>query len=295
MPKIAYIEKKFQRSSMEVIDWANEIVEEYRAQGFVLTLRQLYYQYVSRGLMPNTDPAYERLGRIINKARLAGYIDWEAIEDRTRTRRTNPHWVEPSDILHGCARQFAVDKWEGQPKRPEVFIEKAALAGVISGICQEMDVGYLACIGYVSQSEMWRQAQRMKEYAEADIEPIVLHLGDHDPSGIDMTRDIQERLGLLSGGWIHRSDIRRIALNMDQIEEYNPPPNPAKVSDSRFESYLREYGAESWELDALEPQVIVDLIRQNVLNLRDDGLWWKRVALEEEGRQHLREIAESER
>ena len=98
----------------------------------------------------------------------------------------------------------------------------------------------------------------------------ILHLGDHDPSGIDMTRDNAERLADVFGGDV---ELKRIALNMDQIDEYAPPPNPAKVTDSRFEQYLLMYGAESWELDALEPSVINELIVNEVALLRDDELF----------------------
>lgn len=78
---------------------------------------------------------------------------------------------------------------------------------------------------------------------------VILHLGDHDPSGIDMTRDISDRLELFGAD----VEVKRIALNWDQIDEFTPPPNPAKLSDSRAGAYIAEYGDESWELDALEP------------------------------------------
>jgi len=158
--------------------------------------------------------------------------------------------------VDACARQFRIDKWATQPRRIEVWIEKDALVGVIEGVCTELDVPYFSCRGYTSQSEMWVGAQRLAaHWRKAKQNPLILHFGDHDPSGIDMTRDIQARLQEFSFGTAgHPLELRRLALNMDQVELYGPPPNPAKLTDSRCEAYMEEHGNESWELDALEPR-----------------------------------------
>ena len=280
----AFIDKKFRRDSLAIIAKADDIINEYAAQGYSLTLRQLYYQFVARDLIPNTERSYKRLGNIINDARLAGYLDWSAIEDRTRNLVSNPHWDSPRDLIEACRDQFRIDLWADQPYRVEVWIEKEALTGVIESTCTELDVPYFACRGYVSQSEQWRAFHRSLRH-----QLVVLHLGDHDPSGIDMTRDNDERLNELFGG---NATIVRIALNMDQIDEYAPPPNPAKVTDSRFESYLREYGGESWELDALEPSVINQLITDHVAEYRDDDIWARSIARQEEGRETLQRIVD---
>jgi len=270
MPKIAYIEKGFKPSSLLIIEQANEIIDDYMADGLKLTLRQLYYQFVSRDLLPNKQKEYKRLGSIISDARLAGLIDWAAIEDRTRSLRGNTHWIDPGQIVSAAARGFQLDHWDGQAYRPEVWIEKEALVGVIAGICQEVDIDYFACKGYVSQSEMWGAAQRLKSYTRHNQTPIIIHLGDHDPSGIDMTRDIEDRQALFQAlGCI----VERIALNMNQVDEYNPPPNPAKLTDSRCSGYIKNYGRNSWELDALEPRILRRLIKDTVLAYRDDDIY----------------------
>lgn len=267
--KQTFVPKNFRAKSRAIIIKANEIIEEYRAQGYSLTLRQLYYQFVARDLIPNTERSYKSLGSIINDARLAGYIDWIAIEDRTRNVSAAPHWDSPADVIQAARDSYLIDFWADQPRRVEVWIEKNALTGVIHNTCRELHVPYFACIGYVSQSEQWRAFQRSLNH------PVtILHLGDHDPSGIDMTRDNDNRLNQVFGGDV---DVIRIALNMDQIEQYNPPPNPAKVTDSRFEQYLQDYGPDSWELDALEPSVINDLIRTHVECLRDEAIYYDAV------------------
>lgn len=290
MPRICYVEKRFNRKSAERIRQANEIIVEYQAQGFDLTLRQLYYQFVSRDLIPNTDRSYDNLGALISDARLAGLIDWDAIQDRTRNLRANSHWDNPESIVETCSRQFRVDRWENQVYRPEVWIEKDALIGVIEGVCHELDVPYFSCRGYTSQSEMWRAGRRLKEYVRNGQMPMIFHMGDHDPSGIDMTRDITDRLKLFAGRSI---TVERIALNMDQIRQYDPPPNPAKVTDSRFEAYRLQHGDESWELDALEPSVMVDLIRGKIEEVTDETLWTDSGDLEEQGREQLTKVAKN--
>lgn len=269
VPKIEYEPKRFSKSSLALIEQANAIIEEYQGQGFDLTLRQLYYQFVARGYIPNKQKEYKRLGSIINDARLAGLVDWEAIADRTRFLRKRSHWESAADIVGACQKQFAMDRWGNQKTRPEVWIEKDALVGVIQGVCEELDVPYFSCRGYVSQSEMWVAAQRHRQSLDADQRPVVLHLGDHDPSGIDMSRDIEDRLALFAGPG--RVEVRRLALNMDQVKRFNPPPNPAKETDSRCSGYKSQFGDESWELDALEPKFLAELIRDAVYELRDMG------------------------
>jgi len=289
LPKICYIPKSFTASSLSIIEQANDIIQEYDEQGFSLTLRQLYYQFVSRDLIANKQSEYKRLGDIINNARLAGMVDWKSIEDRTRNLQRLAHWDSPSEILESCAEQFRFDKWSNQEYRLEVWIEKDALVGVIEDICDEHDVPYFSCRGYTSQSEMWRASRRLALYHSAHQQiPVIIHLGDHDPSGIDMTRDIQDRMNIFAGNKI---SVERIALNIGQVDRYNPPPNPAKLSDTRCQAYILKYGDSSWELDALEPQVMVDLIDKTIQLYKDSSKWDVMVTKENHEKLRLRETA----
>jgi len=283
MPKIKYLNKNLGAAKLAVIAQANLIIDEYRAQGFELTLRQLYYQFVARDLIANNQKEYDNLGAAIADGRLVGLVDWEAIIDRTRNLKSVAHWADPAEIMDVVSKQFRVDKWDNQPFRPEVWIEKDAVAGVVEGICEELDVPYFSCRGYTSLSEMWAGAMRMRRHIRTNQVPLILHFGDHDPSGKDMTRDITDRLKMFMGGL----EVRRLALNWDQIQQYNPPPNPAKLSDSRAAAYVAEFGHESWELDALEPRVLVDLIRNTVLSFRDEDKWSERVESEDRDRELL--------
>jgi len=288
MPKISYEEKRFNTDTQAIITQAESIITTYQEQGFSLTLRQLYYQFVARALIPNTEQSYKRIGNIISDARRAGQIDWNAIEDRTRYLRRLSSWGKPQDILESARYSYHRDLWANQDKRMEVWIEKDALVGVIQKVCEDKDVPYFSCRGYVSDSEMWAAAMRMRKHAKSSQPVIVLHLGDHDPSGIDMTRDITNRLNLFSG--YSDIEVRRIALTMEQIDEQQPPPNPAKVTDSRYEGYVAEYGEESWELDALEPRFISSLIEEEIFSERDADLWEEAYNQQESERGQIAEV-----
>ena len=292
-PRICYLPKTFKDTTRLTIGRANQIIAEYAAEGFILTLRQLYYQFVARGLIKNEQREYKRLGSIVNDGRLAGLIDWDSIEDRTRSLESRPHWEDPGSIIRDAASAYGVDRWEGQAHRVEVWIEKDALTGVIERACKDLDVAYFSCRGYTSQSELWRAAMRLIDFAERGYEPVVIHLGDHDPSGIDMTRDIRDRLAMFFDE--HDQDppvVDRIALTMAQIEEHEPPPNPAKVTDSRWEGYARAHGHDSWELDALDPRFIDGLIRDAVGGYLDEELFEERAAHEAEGSRLLAVVAD---
>jgi hypothetical protein len=262
-----FIDRRFSAGSLELIETANAICRDMSAQGYNLTLRQLYYQFVSHHGLPNSQKSYKRLGSVINDARLAGLMDWRFISDRTRNVNGSfGGFDSPTEFIQQVASGYSEAIWEGQEFRPEVWVEKDALVDVIGQACRDTRTPYFSCRGYVSQSEMYDAAKRFQRRRRQGFTPLVIHLGDHDPSGIDMSRDIKDRLELMSWGDV---EVRRIALNMDQIEQYGPPPNPAKLTDSRGSAYVEQYGDESWELDALEPSVLTELIQDEVEGLID--------------------------
>ena len=283
----------FRAGTLDRIDQANAIISEYQLAGYTLTLRQLYYQFVVRALIPNSQREYKKLGKTLSNARLAGLVDWDSIEDRTRNVRANTHFDGVSDILKTASKTYRLDLWEDQPYAIEVWIEKEALIGVIDSVCRELDVPYFACRGYVSQSEQWRAGQRaLVRWLDTEQKTIILHLGDHDPSGVDMTRDNRDRLDMFSD-YSDCVEVKRIALNWDQIEAYQPPPNPAKTTDTRSRQYISRYGNDSWELDALEPRIIDKLIRDYVREYRHGDKFSERLALQEEHRVQLMDVANS--
>lgn len=305
-----YRPHRFSASSQIVLEDSVKIIKRYFEQGYDLTLRQLYYRFVAGDLFPddrkwrktsegrwvrdpngtkNADPNYDWLGMIINDGRLAGKIPWNSIVDRTREMCQNSHWEGPSEIIRASAESFRIDTRSNQENYVEVWVEKEALVNVLERVCKEQDVPYMACRGYVSQSTMWESSLRFIKAAGDGRTCTILHLGDHDPSGIDMTRDIQDRLNMFYAD----VKVRRIALTMAQVQAFQPPPNPAKVTDSRCESYIAMYGEESWELDALEPQVITNLIATEVEALTNMSDWQDKLDEQELGGSLLNKVSEN--
>lgn len=272
-----------------LLNKARNITADLKARGYNLTLRQLYYQLVSQDVIPNNQLSYDRLGVLIDNARKAGRFDWNFIDDRTRTLRGVGTQAGPEEVLAGLD-YLTLDAWAVQARRVEVWVEKDALVDVIGKAARKMRIDYFSCRGYTSSSAMYRAAKRHAEYEqESGQAPLVLHLGDHDPSGLDMTRDIEERLHLFGAA----SEVRRIALTMDQIGQYAPPPNPAKLTDSRAKDYIEQYGDQSWELDALDPEVLEALIEEHVEAEIDPEVWAATLDEEADGNEFLRGVSDN--
>ena len=289
--KQLFVSKNFGPDSLKKIDTINAILDEYAAQGFDLTLRQLYYQMVARGYIENTVQSYKRTGSLVSDARLAGLVDWQMITDRGRETVTPNHWDSPAEIVESAARQFRIDKWADQPNHVEVMVEKQALEGVLIPVCRKLDIPFSANKGYSSSSAMYEIGRRLSLLHVNDYKTIhVLYMGDHDPSGIDMTRDVWERLEMFADVPVY---VKRLALNYDQVETLNPPENPAKDTDSRYAGYVEQFGESSWELDAVNPTMLAQLVTDAVEELRDPDLWEEACAKEQRMRQDLQEFADT--
>lgn len=269
--KMKYVNWNPKDSSLRLVDLSNSIIQEYQSSDLILTLRQLYYQLVSRDVIENTEKSYKNLGSIITKARNAGLLSWDSIEDRNREHQD--YWVreDPEGLIDILPDNIRFDQWKRQDYYVEVWVEKEALGNIVQKACDPLMVPYMSCKGYLSASEAWRAGRRLKDKINGGRKCIIFHLGDHDPSGFDMSRDNQKRLNLYSDNC--GVELRRIALDMHQIEQYDPPPNPTKLSDSRAKDYVKKYGSNSWELDALQPDILINLINDNVKPLIDTEMW----------------------
>lgn len=291
MAKVSFVPKEFRKNTLELIDFMNELIGSYQRQGYVLTVRQLYYQLVARDVISNDLNSYKRIAAMINDAKLAGLIDWHAIEDRTRDFIVRSSWDSVSSILDTCVSSFHMNMWQYQSNQVYVVVEKEALVGVLERTCREFDVPLLAARGYPSSSVLYDFAKRHIARKPQWKSHTIIHLGDHDPSGLDMTRDLSERIKLLTGGSHHLS-IERIALNYNQIEELKPPKNPAKDSDSRFDSYRKKFGTSSWELDALSPEFLNNLVSSKIEEFIDYEAWENRKSEILERKTQLQEISD---
>lgn len=284
----AFIAWNPHKATIEQVAQCVVIVQEYQAQGLVLTLRQLYYQFVSRDLIPNTERSYKNLGTIVSKARLAGLLDWDAIEDRGRRPDRPSQWRDIAELVDAAVSAYRLPRWDGQEHYAELWVEKAALAGVLEPIAQRWHATLMVNKGYSSQSAMYESAKRFKRAGQEHDELHLFYLGDHDPSGEDMVRDVRDRIQMFSNVSV---DVQKLALTMRQIEQYDPPPNPAKTTDSRAESYVRKHGAESWEVDALEPTVLQAIINDAFEEIVDHKKMRAIIVREELDKDRLQQAA----
>lgn len=303
MPYIRYKKYQPRKATRDLIEKMEGVLQQYAAIGMTLTVRQLYYRMIAFKLLPdswidtaynkkhrldpntkNTVKNYKRLAHIVTDAREGGMIDWDHIKDRIRYLDRNSHWDDPASFVDDVFPQYKIDRWQDQPTRVEVWVEKDALSDVIAGVCQPLDVPFFASRGYASASSLWEAGHHrlLKHYAMSGQHTLILFLSDHDPSGLDMYRDVTERLYqfarptnevelFLRNGKAKapKIEVKRIALTKAQIKKYDCPPDPAKETDPRHENYHAEHGNESWELDAIEPQVLAGIISKEIAKATD--------------------------
>lgn len=269
MAKESFRETKFRERSLKLIATCEQIVVSYQRQGLRMTLRMLYYQLVTRNVISNTERSYQNLSSLISDARLAGMIDWDAIEDRIRQPDNPLDFSTFASLAEWVNYWYRLPRWEGMADYVELWVEKDALAGVLRPLSRRHHVTLMVNRGYSSQSAMKESAERFRYAAEAGKSCTLLYLGDHDPSGEDMVRDIRARFEMFGVD----VSVENLALTMAQIRRYNPPPNPAKVTDPRAAGYIAKFGHSSWEVDALPPNVLTQLINAAIgQHVEDDKL-----------------------
>jgi hypothetical protein len=297
MAKIRFRKVKLSSSNKERLDTINSIVEEYQEQGYKLTLRQLYYQLVSRDIIPNQQKEYSKLSTLLKEGRMGGVVDWDAIEDRLRVPSKPASFDSPQDILDACINQYALPRMNGQKNYIETWVEKDALSGVLKRVTQQYHIPILVNRGYSSASAMFDAYERFSSAIEKEQTVNVLYLGDFDPSGTDMIRDVRKRVleMIVKTGakichnkfdpdaedwaskvveWTRsKFNVIPIALTQEQIRKYNPPPNPAKRSDPRAKEFIAKYGGTSWEVDALRPEVLNQVLTDNIEKLLDKKMF----------------------
>lgn len=251
------------KKNKELLKIVNEIIKEYSMQGYKLTLRQLYYQLVSRDIIPNQQKEYAKLSGLLVKGRMGGVVDWDAIEDRTRSPYV-PYWVhDVEDAINDAIIQFRFNRQKDQDVYIEVWVEKDALSGVLKKITSYYHINLMVNRGYSSCSAMHDAFKRLKLQEDSGKKTHILYLGDHDASGLDMIRDIKERLEEFGVYPL----VKHIGLTMEQINKFSPPPNPAKITDPRAKWYIEKFGEVSWEVDALDPETLHKLVKKNVEEL----------------------------
>lgn len=266
-------------AKLAIIDQANELLEQYRNLDIHrVTLRQLYYRFIALDLFPqdwidpeynakqglpadtkNTVKNYKRLGDVLNDARLAGHLDWSAIEDRGRVPDIPAEWNDLEELVEAAVSGYRLPRWQDQDVYAELWVEKQALAGILEPLAREHHVPLMVNKGYSSQSAMYESAQRFIDRGDGRAK-VLFYLGDFDPSGEDMVRDVRERLEMFG---VEDLDVMKVGLTWEQIQKLRPPPNPAKVTDSRAAKYIEKYGRFSWEVDAIPPDELERIIHHS--------------------------------
>lgn len=331
------------------------IVKQYSSQGYRLTLRQLHYQLVSRNWIVNHDSAYKKLGNILDDCRYAGMIDWDAIEDRGR-QPFIPYFSEDiADALDDTHRQYRIDRMQGQSQYIELWTEKDALSGILRRVTSRFHIQLVVNKGYTSSSAIYGSYKRIAERILKGQKAVVLYFGDHDPSGLDMIRDIRDRLMLFltrgeslkemekkvddwwyKEGW-HYVDIAQrydvdqatwdavqsendsdrrdkaieqldayriqwfieehnlfevigIGLTMAQIKQHNLPPNPTKMTDSRADGYVKKYGRTCWEVDALNPDTLTEIVTDEITGRIDKDQFDLMIEREKNERDEIKKL-----
>lgn len=302
MAKITFRKIRMNKANKERLAVINQIIEDYQAQGYVLTLRQLYYQLVSRDVIPNSLREYAKLSVLLKEGRMAGVVDWDAIEDRLRKPEKPASFDSPIDILSAAIGQYQRPRMNDQQTYVEVWVEKDALSGVLKRVTNKYHIPILVNRGYSSASAMFDSYQRFLEAYHRNQKIKILYLGDYDPSGIDMIRDVRDRtLEFMKGGnesietleeaaIEYKFSVESIALTIEQINQYEPPPNPAKMSDPRANKFVAQHGKTSWEVDALKPEVLNQLLDDAILENINLGTYEEIVSSEQADRDKLRTL-----
>lgn len=319
--KISIFDKKTNKGwnadKRTVIDQMTEICEDYQSKGYILSLRQLYYQMVKANYIPNIDIVYKKLSSIKGEAFYGGEIDWESIEDRGRVPHQVGYDADIAGALSYAAKYYRLDRQIGQTNMVEIWTEKDAISSILKKITSRYGIKLCVNKGYTSDTAIYAAYVRFLEAIEEGKTCTILYFGDHDPSGLDMVRDIRERISFMfqngeriddifsekivnwamseegqdfydnvednddyyykdkEDGKTHfhwlkayfeiKFKIIQIGLTMQQIIQYDLPPNPAKLTDPRAKGYIKKFGEVSWEVDALSPEIIEDIVETNIV------------------------------
>lgn len=276
----------------DLIEWSSEVISQYTQK---LTLRQIYYRLVATQKIENVTSNYKALSRALVDGRLDGRIPFDAIEDRTRkiVGGDIEEPDEPQEVFDRRLRAFLksywyynMPRWKDQNYHVEVWVEKEALAGLFQEITDDKYVRLAVCRGYPSVTFL-HEAYEFLEGVEDEKEIVILYFGDFDPSGKDIKRNIEEYLNVTFGV---DAEIILIAITEEQIEEYNIPPAPTKKSDSRSRAFVAEHGDVAVELDAIEPNVLQDIIRDTIKGYYDEDIWNDVEEDEDEGKDNMKEL-----
>jgi hypothetical protein len=239
-----------------------------------MTIRQLFYRLVSRGLIPNDRKHYQLTSRVMTKSRDDGRCSFDAIVDRSRPSYSPNVFDDADEYANTVQRSYRKDYWATQPNHVEIWVEKDAIIGSIEPTTDELGVTIRVGRGFLSTTKAHEIATR---FASVDKPITVFYLGDHDPSGHDIERDLYARIRSYGSGDFN---MQRLAIHKADIAQFNLPPLRIKDSDARAVKFRAQHGEDCVELDALPPDELRRRIKEAVELLQDRTLWDRAVMVE---------------
>lgn len=256
-------------NTLQYVDRVNEVLKDLRDY-WPLTLRQVYYQLVAAGNIQNNTGQYNKLSRILTKARLDGKVSWDAIEDRARSTLSSYRWGDSETYIKAATEQFLGyfrrDLLQSQGIAIEVWVEKDALSRVCERAADVYGVPVIVARGFSSVSYVHECRKRVLENRKNGKNTQILYFGDLDPSGWEMLPAMMETLKreMKLGDMVEGI---RCALELNQVETYNLPKNPdaLKPTDTRAKKYMKLFGDLAVELDALKPSILEELVKESII------------------------------
>jgi hypothetical protein len=264
----------------------HEAAVEVLKQEHPMTLRQLYYRLVSAGVLANAQAEYKRLGGVMTRLREAGGVPRTWIVDHVRSTLKPSSWSGLADFADTVRQAYRLDFWAGLPHHVEVFVEKDAVAGTVQPVTAEYDIRLRVCRGYCSLSFAGEIADL---WAEVEKPIFAYYLGDYDPSGFDLERDLREKLTRYSGRGVWwcagdgpaskvgngRSDVFwvRLAVTAEDFADFDLVRLPVKEKDRRAKRFLEEHGNDCAEVDALPPSELRRRVHEAIETHIDQERW----------------------
>lgn len=289
---IERLKGKWKRVAEEAIKFVRE---SYAKDRLPLTIRQVHYHLVHMPEIYSNDMKHARkLTKIVLKARIAGLVGWEMIsEEESRIYDYKPSGASPEEAikraLESAAYTVGKDPWREMGKYVVIISEKRELGPQLEAIAAKYYVRLVCTRGYGMWSRMYWESRYIKQALEEGREVHVLFVTDHDPSGLDINRF---GAAILKNWW--KLDVKevRAMLTMDQIKKYKLPPAPAKVKDPRAKWYIREFGHEAWEVDALGKELMREELSQAIEKLINRKVWDRVMKENEENMKKTAELAQ---
>ena len=259
------------------------LARDFAEREHPVTVRQTFYHLVSVGATPNAERAYSRLVKILVRARKAGILPFEWFVDLTRRPLELSLYENVATFLTKEVDYYFRDTWIDQLVYLIVWVEKQALQGVLWPVTAEYNVSLFVGRGYASWPITFQAVERFKRFSDKDL--VLLYLGDYDPSGTDISRDLESRFHRLGV----ELEFKRLALTGEQVDEYKLPPMPAKKQDPRYKSFVTSHGGFAVELDALPPSVLRTLLKEAIESYLDMDAFRRDLAIEKSEKQWLLE------